>query len=226
MAVNWSAYDAAKELYNGSVENMQDIGSRFPLFSRAVMQVNGDTLLDILGAIPKVTARVMETGLKALVDGDEPAEEKAEKEEVKETKKTEKKTATKAKKKETEDENEDDEPSDYSKMKASDLYSLCCERGLSGKCKERNKAYLIKVLEEADAGNSAEDEDDWGDEEDETKDPYKGKTAVELFKMCKSRGISTKPKLKAEKYVELLKKADAAEAENEPEDDDDDEWEI
>ena len=38
MAINWNAYDAAKVVIEGKdVANIQDIGSRFPLFSRAVM---------------------------------------------------------------------------------------------------------------------------------------------------------------------------------------------
>ena len=56
MAINWSAYEACKELYGNNIENIQDIGSRFPLFARACMQVNDEALLDILGALPKVTA--------------------------------------------------------------------------------------------------------------------------------------------------------------------------
>lgn len=222
MAVNWSAYEAAKELYGNNVENIQDIGSRFPLFSRAVMAINDESLLDILGAIPKVTARVMETGLKTLADGveaeeaDEPAEEKKAA-----TKKTEPKT-----KKEEEDEGEEEE--DYESMKAADLYKLCCKRGLSSKCKERNKPYLIKVLKGEVGSEEPEpedEEDDWGDEPEEDKDPYAGKSAKELFKMCQDRGIKTKPKQKADAYAKLLKKADEAESEEEQADDDDD-WDI
>lgn len=220
MAVNWNAYEAAKELYGNNVENIQDIGSRFPLFSRAVMAINDETLLDILGAIPKVTARVVETGLKALAEG---GEVEAEPEEKKQEKKT---TAKKAAKKE-EPEEEDEEEKDYENMTAKALYALCCERGLSGKCKERNKAYLIKVLTEADGGSVEEPEEEgWDDEEEEPKDPYAGKGAKELFQMCKDRGIKAKPKMKAADYVKLLKKEDETEPEEDTDDDDDDEWDI
>lgn len=239
MAENWSAYGAAKELYGNNVENIQDIGSRFPLFSRAVMQINDDALLDVLAAIPKVTARMMETGLKTMSDGDV-VETETEAVEEKPAKK-----ATPKSKKIVEDEDD----MDYASMTAKDLYALCCARGLSGKCKKRNKDFLISVLEAADEekDDSAEeekkpvkktekekakaeepDDDDWGDDEEEEteKDPYEGKGAVELFKLCKKRGIATKPKLKSAEYIKLLKKADEAEAEPEEEDDEDDEWEI
>ena len=44
-------------------------------------------------------------------------------------------------------------------------------------------------------------------------------TAVELFKLCKKRGISAQPKKKAAEYIELLKAADEpAEDEDEEED--------
>ena len=220
MAVNWSAYEATKELYGNNVENMREIWNRYPLFSRAVMGINDEDLLDILGAIPKVTARVMETGLKTLADGSGEAEPEEE------PKKEEKKAAKKAEPNAKKDEDEEEEEEDYESMKAADLYKLCCKRGLSSKCKERNKPYLIKVLRgEIGEEEPEEAEDDWGDEPEEDKDPYAGKSAKELFKMCQDRGIRTKPKQKADVYAKLLKKADEAEAEEEQADDDDD-WDI
>lgn len=217
MAKNWSAYEATKEMYGNNVENIQDIGSRYPLFSRAVMQIDDDALLDILAAVPKITARVVETGLKAVSEGDMPEAEEEKKENTK-----------KENTKEEADEPEEEESEDYESMTAQALYKLCCKRGLSGKCKQRNKKFLIGVLTEADKGTAdePEDEDDWDEEEDTPKDPYAGKGAKELYEMCKDRGIKTKPKMKAAEYVKLLKKADETEAEESEDDDDDDEWDI
>lgn len=222
MAVNWSAYDAAKELYGDNVENIQDIGSRFPLFARAVMAINDDTLLGVLKAIPKVTARVMETGLKGVADDTEDAAEETPKAE-----KAEKKAAPKAKT-EPETDTGGDENLDYETMTSKALYKLCCDRGISSQCKKRDKASLIAVLKANEGGNDAEDADDWDEEEGEDepeKDPYAGKTAKELFKMCQDRKIKTRPKQNASVYAELLKKADAAQ-DAEDEDEDDDDWEI
>lgn len=137
---------------------------------------------------------------------------------------------------------------DYENMKSADLYALCCERGISSRCKKRDKASLIAVLKENDenilnAGAEEEkpkkaektqkepepvqeeEDDDWNDEEEEEPaDPYAGKTAKELFNMCKERGISVKPRQKPEVYAKALKEADAAgDAEEEDEDDD---WEV
>lgn len=249
MATNWSAYEAAKEIMGNNKENIAEIGSRFPLFTRTVACANNDYLLDILKALPKVTARVVETGLKEMEsDADEQMEEA-------EAPKKEKKTP-KSKQPVQDDWDEDDETeTEYDGMTGKELYALCCERGISSLCKSRSKDYLIDLLTKLDNGEiepasakkkgakaepkkatkakpkkaepveEAED-DDWGDEEGEDSDPYAGKNARELFDMCKERGIKAKPKQKADVYVKLLKKADEAEAAEDEDEDDDDEWEI
>lgn len=257
MAKNWTAYEAAVELYGTNKENIAEIGSRYPLFTRSVCMAGNEYLLDILKALPKVTARVVETGLKEMdgitdalgisVDVDIDVEDEAEDvAEEKAEKKPSKKTPAK---KEADEEGAED----YESMTASALYKLCCSRGISSHCKSRSKAALIEVLEAHDRGElestkdsgkkekakpakksapkkeaeSEEDADDWDDEEDEQEDPYAGKTAMELYKECKKRGIKAKPKMKAADYAKLLKEDDEAE---EPEEDgiedDDDDWEI
>lgn len=224
MAKNWMAYEAAEAIMGNNVEEIAEVGSRYPLFTRTVSMANSDYVLDLLKAIPKVTARVVETGLKDINDLEEDATEVEEKEEPK---KTEIKKATKgtgkAKKEEVEEEEEAGED-DYENMTSKALYKLCCDRGISSQCKKRDKASLIAVLR-ANDGAASDDDDDWGDKEEEEKDPYAGKTAKELYKMCSDRGIKTKPKQSADAYVKLLKKADEAGAEDDTEDDDDD-WEI
>lgn len=228
MAKNWTAYEAAKEIIEGkNKENICEIGSRYPMLTREVA-VAGDKILVILKALPKVTARVLETGLKDGVEVETEVDEET---------------------KETETEVEYDEL-DYTDMTGANLYKLCCARGISSKCKSRKKDALIELLEKFDRGELdeeepkketkkaskgkakkaepvvEEDEDDWDTEDDEEKDPYEGKTAKELFNMCTERGIKTKPKQKADAYVKLLKKADAESEAEEAEDDEDDDWEI
>lgn len=226
MAKNWMAYEAAEAIMGSNVEEIAEIGSRYPLFTRTVAMANSEYVLDLLKAIPKITARVVETGLKDIEDVETEADEAVEetKEKTKAPKK-ETKAAGKAKtKKEEADEDETDED-DYENMTSKALYKLCCDRGISSQCKKRDKASLIAVLKANDGAAGEDEADDWGDEEEEEADPYAGKSAKELFKMCSDRGIKTKPKQSADAYVKLLKKADEAEAETEDEDDDDD-WEI
>ena len=229
MAKNWTAYEAAKEIVEGkNKENICEIGSRYPMLTREVA-VAGDKILVILKALPKVTARVLETGLKDGVEMNEPeAEEET---------------------KEAESEAED---FDYTDMTAANLYKMCCARGISSKCKSRKKDALIEILEKFDRGELEEEEpkketkkakatskksakkaepveeedDDWDTDDEEESDPYEGKTARELFNMCTERGIKAKPKQKADAYVKLLKKADAESEAEEAEDDEDDDWEI
>lgn len=227
MAKNWMAYEAAEAIMGNNVEEIAEIGSRYPLFTRTVAMANSEYVLDLLKAIPKVTARVVETGLKDIEDVETEADEAVEgaKEKEKAPKK-ETKAAGKAKpKKEEADEDETDE-GDYENMTSKALYKLCCDRGISSQCKKRDKASLIAVLKANDGAADEDGADDWGDEDEEETDPYAGKSAKELFKMCSDRGIKTKPKQSADAYVKLLKKADEAEAETEDEDDEDDDWEI
>lgn len=230
MAKNWTAYEAAKEIIEGkNKENICEIGSRYPMLTREVA-VAGDKILVILKALPKVTARVLETGLKDGVEMNEPETEE-----------------------ETKESETEEEDFDYTDMTAANLYKMCCARGISSKCKSRKKDALIELLEKFDRGEldeeeepkketkkakatskkSAkkaepveEEEDDWDTEDEEESDPYEGKTAKELFNMCTERGIKTKPKQKADAYVKLLKKADAESEAEEAEDDEDDDWEI
>lgn len=213
MAKNWMAYEAAEAIMGNNVEEISEVGSRYPLFTRTVSMANSDYLLDLLKAIPKTTARVIETGLKDLNDVESEVEEQKDKA-LEKASKDEKTTKV-----EEPEESEDD----YESMTSKALYKLCCDRGISSQCKKRDKASLIAVLK-ANEGKSEGDDWDEEDEEEET-DAYEGKTAKELYKMCCDRGIKAKTKQSAEAYVKLLKKADEAEAESE-EDEDDDDWEI
>lgn len=241
MARNWSAYEAAVEIYGENKENIAEIGSRFPLFARTIAIQNNDYVLDILKAIPKVTARVVETGLKEMEAGvDTDTEDVAEETPVK----------TKKAKTETQEDDAESETT-YESMTSKELYALCCKRGISSKCKSRSKDALIELLNKFDNGELEDepkvkagkktkptvkkvepveedtDDDDWeDDDEKEEKDAYAGKTARELFAMCKERGLKTKPRQSAESYAKLLKADDMASDSDDEEDDDDDEWEI
>lgn len=247
MAKNWSAYEAAKELYGTNKENIEEIGSRYPLFARTVAMDNSPFLLDLLSAIPKVTARVVETGLKTNQDDIVDAEAEDVTEAQEEKSETKKASAKKTK------EEPDESGEDYESMSAKDLYALCCKRGISSMCKSRKKDALIELLEKLDNGEiepakkkatakaepkkdtkpaKKEEPEEAEDEDVEESDPYAGKPAKELYKMCVDRGIKAQPKQKPEKYAELLKKADAEAKEADGEDwedeeaEDDDEWEI
>ena len=164
MAKNWLAYEASLVLLKGTDKaSLVDIGSRFPLFSNLVVRDDSESLVLILKAIPKVTARMIEMGLKG-TDTEE-AEEHEEEAEVK------------------------------------------------------NPVKKAAPAKKASPKKKAEPEED---EEEESDNPYEGKSAVELYKMCKERGLSVKTKLKASDYAKALMEADA---EGEVEEEEDEDWE-
>ena len=107
---------------------------------------------------------------------------------------------------------------------------------------------LVEALEEDAAGNgksatktddsskskSASDDgvdDDFDDVDNEVAaDDYSSMKAMDLFKLCKERGIEAEPKHRTKYYIDLLKKADseaksASDVDND-DDDDDDDWDI
>ena len=138
--------------------------------------------------------------------------------------KAEKPTKTekvKAEKKAAPADTEDAEDDGLEGKTTKELYQMCVDAGIKVPKYGKNKAFYIAALQ----GGDAEDTEDEAD--DETgDDPYAGKTAKELFGMCKKRGIKVEAKQKAAVYIEALKKADAAEAEADDDDwDDDDEVE-
>lgn len=169
-------------------------------------------------------------GLKAKLEGCEDQKEEPEKE-GKKTVRGRKAAKAKPEPEVEEEETEEDAGADdYESMTSTALYKLCCERGISSKCKKRDKKTLIAILKENDAAQ----DDEWEDEEEEQDtDPYAGKTAKELYKMCKDRGLAATPKKPADVYAKILKKADAeaakkanTKAQVEEEEDDEDDWEI
>ena len=131
---------------------------------------------------------------------------------------------------------------DLSSKTTKELYNMCIKKGLKVSKYGKPKSYYIDALtgngdaedeageeEEKPAEKTAktskkaaksEPEDD-GDDGEGEEDPYAGKSAMELFKECKKRGIKAVPKKPAKHYIELLKKADEEQAAAA---DDGDEW--
>ena len=104
-------------------------------------------------------------------------------------------------------------------MTAKELYNLCEDRGIEAEPKMKQK-YYIDLLEQAD-------EDDDGapwDEEEESGSKYEGKSAKELYKLCKDREIEAEPKKSEKYYINLLEEDDKAHDDWDEEDSSDDEW--
>lgn len=220
MAQNWNVKQALAAINKGNKEAIADIGRRFPLTSNILARIGEDKAAgELINALPDhITVRKIESTLKDGIqvddsDNDVDVDDENEADE-KPTKKAAK--ATKS----------EDAGDDYSKMTGDQLIALLKDAGVYKDCIKKmgggKKQQMLDYIEKygLEAGES-EAEDDV--EEETTEDnPYAGKTAMELYKECKKRGLKAKPKQKATVYADLLLKDDQSKAES---DDDDDDWE-
>lgn len=135
----------------------------------------------------------------------------------------------------------------YDDMTVAELYKLCCQRGLSGKCKSRKRDDLIAILngdtaddkktkrtskkggakkDKKEPENAQESEyEDWGEDENETMD-YDSMTAKQLYEECVKRGIEAEKRKKPADYIKLLKVDDDHSGESDSDGDDDEDWEF
>jgi len=165
--------------------------------------------MDILVAMAKAILEVAgETAAEAPAVA-EKAEKPAKKEKTEKVEKTAQKPAA-----------EDTGDADLENKTTKELYQMCVDAGIQVPKYGKNKAFYIEALTAGNAEAPAEEAKD----EDEAEDEYAGKSAKELFELCKKRGIKAAPKKKAEVYIELLKKADEEAAEAAEEEADDDDW--
>lgn len=224
MAKNYTMTEVANIFAEKSdFEAMADIGKRYPLLAikmTALVTKAPEETADIFSYMPdylsanKVNKAIKDGGEDVSdsdVEDDETTEAPAEKPAKKPVAKKEAKAAPKAK----------TEGTDYDSMNNKQMYDLLGELGERKACKaefgDLSKASMTAYLKKHHGDGAAEAED----EADEEIGKYDGKKAPELYALCKKRGIKAEPKKTAKYYIELLEKADAAEAEEEPEDDDD-----
>ena len=242
MAKNYTIAEAVQIIAeNGDNEALIDLGKRYPLLTQKIARVAvkaGEDFIDLMSFMPEyLSANKVNSAIKKMLDeapdADEDAEDDGGEEEVEE--KSAKKAAKKAPTKKAADEDEDDDVEeggsyDYDSMNNAKMYKLLGELGKRKDCKEKfgdlshdsMLKYLKKYGPKSDATGEADDED----VADDTDDGYEGKSAVELYKLCKQRKIKAEQKKPAKYYIGLLKKADE-EAATEAEVDDaeeDEEW--
>lgn len=213
MATNYTFAQACAIINEGTNhEAIADIGRRYPILLHKVSQVTavaGDKFVDLMGYMPDyLTANKVNSALKATGSAGS-NEDDAETD------------ATEAD--ETEPTTEAGGMPDYDSMSGKQLWDILGKAGKRKTAKSTKKADLVaacKALHENGA-SEAEDEDEAEAETEETSsNPYEGKSAMDLFKECKKRGIKAAPKKAAKYYVDLLTKADAETAETESEDED------
>lgn len=81
------------------------------------------------------------------------------------------------------------------------------------KSETKQKGKMSKYMNEPEE----DDEDGWGEDEEQEND-YESMKPVELYKLCKERDISCKPKKSKEYYIDLLTEADEEDSEDEEDD--------
>lgn len=237
MAKNYTIAEAVQIITeNGDNEALMDLGKRYPLLTQKIARVAvkaGDDFVDLMSFMPEyLSANKVNSAIKKMLD-EAPDVDDDEDEDEAEEKPAKKAPVKKAKKVDEDDEDDDVEEGssyDYDSMNNAKMYKLLGELGKRKDCKEKfgdlshdsMLKYLKKYGPKSDATGEVDDEDDV----EESGDEYEGKSAVELYKLCKQRKIKAEQKKPAKYYIGLLKKADE-EAASEAEVDDaeeDEEW--
>lgn len=184
---NWTVKEAVETIRVGKdADGIKEIAKYFPMFFRAVCMNDIDAFAAGMGS-DKFTVRRVEQGYAALAT-----------EGVDDTEEENTSGATEA----TEDAGDED----LSAMSTKELMKLCDKKGIKVPHYGKNKQFYLDALQNA-GGEEAEAEDDATEEASD--DPYEGKSAMELYKLAKKRGLKVEPKKKAAVYAEALRKADA-----------------
>ena len=197
---NWTIKDAVAVIQNGKdTEAIKEIAKHFPVFFMAVAKND-------LGAVAammtdKMTVRRLQMeAAEGEEDSDEDVDDEVEEAEA------------------ADDADTSDDGEDLESMSTKQLIALCGKRGIKVPKYGKNKKFYLDALQ----GGAEEDEAEDDGDDDAEDDPYAGKNAIQLYSLCKKRGLKVKPKQKAAVYIEALKKADATEAEDA--DDQDGDW--
>ena len=217
MAKNYTFAEAVKIINAGTdMESITDIGRRYPVLLNKVTKVTalaGEAFVDLMGYMPDyLTANKVNTAIKNAIggstetddaDADADTDTDTDDAEVTET-----------------------EASDTSawneSMSAKQLWDILGKAGKRKLAKSTKKADLVEACKQA-FGATAEANEAEDEVEDEATEAnsYEGKSAMELFKECKKRGIKAAPKKTAKFYADLLVKDDAKASEETESDSDD-----
>ena len=201
MAKNYTIKEATEIIKAGTdFEAITDIGRRYPVLAHklAVLTAKaGDEVVDLMSYMPEyLSANRVNSAIKKSIEGgasDDDAED-AEDDAA-----------------EVEDDTTEDAGSAEwnENMSAKQLWEILGKAGKRKLAKSTKKADLVEACKQA-FGAAAEDEVE-DDAEDATEEAgaYDGKSAMELFKECKKRGIKAPAKKPAKFYADLLTKNDA-----------------
>lgn len=208
MAVkNYTLKEAVEIIAEGKdLEAIADLGKRFPILSIKIARLTAKAekeIVDFMQYMPEyLTIKKVNNAVKTVNNSKAKAED-----------------ATEAKNKPVEEEKakEVEEPEEKENKPAEPK-----KRGRKPKVK-------VKAVPVEEPKSEVEDEaDEEPTEAEETANNYEGKKAIDLFKLCKSRGLKVTTKKSAKYYIDVLKKDDEAKAEAKKaeEIEDDEDWDI
>ncbi len=214
MAKNYTFAEAVKIINEGTdLESIVDIGRRYPILLQKVTKVAalaGEAFVDLMSYMPDyLTANKVNTALKNAVGGntdedDTDAEAESTENDAVETK-------------------ESGSTAQWDEsMSAKQLWDILGKAGKRKLAKSTKKSDLIEACKQAFGAAEADAEEAEEKTEETEANPYEGKSAMELFKECKKRGIKAPAKKPASFYADLLVKADAETSEDKGETESDD----
>ena len=223
MAKNYTYAEAVKIIAEGNdLDAINDIGKRFPLLmhkTATVAALAGTHFVDLMAYMPEyITANKINGGIKKALTGsdDEGDDTQADDAPAGEAKAAAVKPSSGG--------------TDYDSMSGKELWDLTGKVGIRKLLKSTKKADMIEGMKLYDAGKlrpalKAEKAEKAEPAEDVPNDAgkYDGKSAVELFKECKARGMKVEPKKPAKYYADMLTNDDEA-AKSPANAEDDDDW--
>ncbi len=238
MAKNYTFAEAVEIINAGTdMESIADIGRRYPILLHQVTKVTtkaGEDFVKLMSFMPDhLTANKVNTAMKNNAGSDvsedvDTDEVETDVEDANDEKPAKATKAAKAEKAETSGTN-------YESMSGKELWDILGKAGKRKDCKDKmggtKKDLMIEYINKYGLGDTVEEEaveeveDTEVEETTEATNSYEGKSAMELFKECKKRGIKAEAKKPAKFYADLLMKADA-EATDDTESDveEDDDW--
>lgn len=207
MAKNYTMKEACEIIAAGEdLEAIFDIGRRFPVLAHKLAVATakaGDEVVDLMNYMPEyLTANKVNSQIKKAMGGTTSEGE------------TEQDTAE-----ETEGETETAAAEWNENMTGKQLWDILGKAGKRKLANSTKKADLIEACKKAFGEGTAEEAKEAEEAEEQTEGAYAGKSAMDLFKECKKRGIKAPAKKTAKYYADLLEKDDAK-AENTDADDD------
>ena len=216
MAKNYTFAEAVKIINEGTdMESITDIGRRYPVLLNKVTKVAakaGEDFVDLMGFMPDyLTANKVNSAMKTGVATGGTSDDAEAEDDTDAQNETEVAEA----------------PKWDESMSSKQLWEILGKAGKRKLAKSTKKTDLVEACKQAFGTTDTTDEvaeDEEADEATTETNPYDGKSAMELFKECKKRGIKAAPKKTAKYYADMLMKNDTEQVKAANDESDSNDW--